>query len=88
MGKSVTNLVNIKNNAIAFLYTDIHETRVPFVASHPFTSTWHFFEGAGIDGIIDLHDEDARDKWRKIMRKNIEKCDLLHLFMMLNHRIF
>lgn len=84
MAKGVTDMKSIRDNAVAFLYVDICETRVPFVASHPFTSTWHFFEGAGINSIMDLHDEDARDKWRKIMRGKIEKCDLLHLFMMMN----
>lgn len=84
MARTVTDMASIRSNAIAFLYVDIRETKIPFVASHPFTSTWTWFSRSNLDGIKDLHDEDAQAEWRSALREQIEKCNLLHLFMMMN----
>ena len=40
MNKIETDLEKIKEMAIAFLMVDIEPTKVDFIASHPFTSSW------------------------------------------------
>lgn len=78
-----TNLANIKAIAKQFLYVDIAETQVPFVASHPFTNSW-FTMLPGREGIVDLHDpEDAR-KWREEITSLVDKSTLFEVFMMMN----
>ena len=86
MGRT-TDMERIKSKAKAFLYTDIAETRIPFVASHPFTNTWHTYlpkEGERFGEMIDLHDEEKAKLWRSFMEQSIDEANLLRLFMLMN----
>ena len=78
-----TNLARVKDIAKAFLYTDIKSTKIEFVASHPFTNTWHTFLPNEI-GVVDLHDEVCAYKWRKSLEGFIEQGDLLGIFSLMN----
>lgn len=78
-----TNMDKVKNIATVFLYVDIAETRVPFVASHPFTNTWHSMNPQTKE-LIDLHNEVDASAWREGVKEEIGKSDLLHLFMLMN----
>lgn len=78
-----TNMDEVKSLATVFLYVDIKETRVPFVASHPFTNTWHCMNPQTKE-LIDLHNEDDASAWREGVKEHIWKSDLLHLFMLMN----
>ena len=94
-----TDLKSIRKIAKMFLYTDILETDVPFVAAHPFTPYWfgiipkvatnHFAINCSImfspeNGIADLRNATDAAKWRKGMEKIIEQRDLLGIFFLLN----
>lgn len=81
-----TNLDNIKATAKHFLHVDIAETSTPFVASHPFANTWFAAlpDGEGAPEMVDLHDPDAARKWRDLIGKQIDKCDLRGIFVMIN----
>lgn len=77
-----TNLEMIKIMAKSFLRLDIAETRVPFVASHPFTSSW--IVGLPDGSVVDLHDVETARKWREDVGNLIDKSTLYEIFMMMN----
>lgn len=70
MSRRITDMERVRSVAVMLLYLDIQPTKIPFIASHPFTDSWF----GGITGkngkpeIVDLHDEQARKKWRAIKR--------------------
>lgn len=78
-----TNLGKVRFVAEAFLDVDICETKVPFVASHPFTSSWAA-PAIGEMKLLDLHNEEEQKIWRESLRKEIKKSSLFQIFMMLN----
>lgn len=67
-----------------FLQMDIKETTVPFVANHPFTSSWYTMLDDG--RLVDLHDKDVRKQWRSEMSEHIDEVDLMRLFVMLDKK--
>lgn len=77
-----TNLEKIREMAKLFLDVAIKETRVPFVATHPFTSTWVTMLPPG--ELVDLHDQGAAQRWRAYVEKNIRGAGIVALFAMLN----
>lgn len=77
-----TNLDAIRQVAVAFLYTEIHETGIVFVASHPFTDRWETYMLDSEWG--DLHDSKTARKWREIIEKQLKKSDLFGIFVMMN----
>ena len=77
-----TNLEKARGVAKNFLYVDIAETRVPFVASHPFTNSW--FAVLPGEGIVDLHEPEMAKKWRERKASVIEGSSLRDIFLMLN----
>lgn len=84
-----TRLEQVKETARMFLYVDIAETKVPFIASHPFTNTWTVMLQDNkavhtLENLVDLHDEEAADRWRKEMEREIKKATILRLFSLLN----
>lgn len=82
MNKIETDLEKIKEMAIAFLMVEIEPTKIDFIASHPFTSSWFsYIDG---EGIVDLHDNEVADRWRKEIKKTIQKLDLKGIFFLLN----
>lgn len=80
-----TNITGIRETAKAMLFLDIAETKLPFVASHPFTNTWITGKNSK-DGftLIDLHDSKMLMEWRESKAKEIDNSNLLHIFMMMN----
>lgn len=80
-----TDLNKIKTLAKAFLYVDIAETKVPFIASHPFTNSWYVvIDNSKPFNMVDLHDESNAEQWRKQVSGFIDKCDLMELFFLFN----
>lgn len=77
-----TNLDRIREWAKAILYIDIKETGTPFIASHPFTSSWFTMGENG--KVMDLHDPEALQKWREELKQQIDEADLIQLFLHLN----
>ena len=77
-----TNIEEIKTLALIFLNSEINETGVSFVASHPFTNSW--FTMLRSMEMVDLHIEENANKWRSEFKEIILDSDLLHLFMLLN----
>lgn len=84
MSNIVTDMERIREEALVFLYTDICETKVPFVASHPFTNTWTTAGATMESGFWDLRNEKDLRKWHERVGKEIEKANLLRLFMLMN----
>lgn len=85
--KNETNLVYINAIANCLLDKDIEETQVSFIASHPFTNTWTtclMDDKANSYELVDLHNQEHAAKWRKYVRKEIGKTNLLGVFTMLN----
>ncbi len=89
---TATKLESIKEVARCFLYVDIMETKVPFVASHPYTNSWEtvlpvkglLTEDKLADSFVDLRDEKGLSRWRKHMEGAIAEADLIDLFLLLN----
>jgi len=77
-----TNMCRVKEVAKAFLFMDIAETKVPFVASHPFTSSWFWMNPKG--ELVDLHNVGAAREWREKMKTQIDESDLDSLFAWMN----
>lgn len=83
MSKSETCLDRIREMAMAFLFLDIKPTKVDFIASHPFTSSW-FTAFPTENGIVNLRDTENADKWREKVKSNIETATVKEIFFMLN----
>lgn len=80
-----TDLGKIREIAKAFLYVDIAETKLPFLASHPFTNSWCVMVGKGQTwNIVDLHDEANAKKWREEVSGHIDKSELIGIFLLIN----
>lgn len=87
MGRTVTDMDAVRSMAVKFLYVDIAETKMGFIASHPFTNSWVTSlpkDGERFGEMVDLHNEDSADRWREHLREQIDRADLLHIFMMMN----
>lgn len=85
MSRNITDIERVRNVAVMLLYLDIQPTKVPFVASHPFTDSW-FVGIAGKNGepeIVDLREVEAQKKWRVAKRSMIEEEDLIDILLML-----
>lgn len=76
-----TDMESIRNLAIAFLYTDIHATKISFVASHPFINTWETY--IPHKGLVDLREEKNVRVWRETVEKLLKKQDLVGIFFMM-----
>lgn len=83
-----TKLDNIKELAIAFLYVDIRETAIPFVATHPFTNNWYVGiqePGRKKADVIDLHDAKDVERWREQIKTLINDSDQVSdIFRLMN----
>lgn len=88
MRKHDTDIEHIRRAAKTLLYLDIAPTRIPFVATHPFTDTWNAgwrttekkddtFE------IIDLHDKDKQKEWRKVVSGEIDTGNLTDILFII-----
>lgn len=87
MARTVTDMDAVRSMAVKFLYVDIAETKMGLIASHPFTNSWVTSipkEGERFGEMIDLHDEDNAERWRSFVREQIDRAELLHIFMMMN----
>ena len=87
MGRTVTDMDAVRSMAVKFLYVDIAETKMGFIASHPFTNSWVTSlpkDGERFGEMVDLHNEDSAERWREHLREQIDRADLLHIFMMMN----
>lgn len=71
--------------ARVFLYTNIHETDVPALVSHPFTSSWivSINKESGYE-LLDLHEQEALDLWRSHMTEFIATAELVQLMHYFN----
>ena len=80
-----TNMKLIRALAVDFLNVEIQETRMPVVASHPFTGSWFAAvrSSKGVE-MVDLHEPYSAQKWREMMAEEINKSDLVRLFMLLH----
>lgn len=80
-----TNIQEVHNMARAFLYTDIRETDIAALASHPFTSSWVVSIGkANGYKLIDLHAQAMLSLWRSHMAECIATAELVQLFYYFN----
>lgn len=73
-----TDLDEIKRTAITLLHTDIYETPYsPMIVKHPFADTGLTALPDGNGGItmINLMEEDAQNRWRQQMARQIDKAD-------------
>lgn len=82
--KKKTDLNYVRKIAECFLDTDIIETQVPFVAHHPFTSSWTVYIKDDGFKLVDLHEAEHAAKWRNYYKEEIRNADLLEIFAMLN----
>lgn len=78
-----TEIDKVIELAISFLYVDIAETDIHFVANHPFTNGWFVYDNDN-KTFLDLHREVDLSIWREHMIKQIKNSDLVHIFMLLN----
>lgn len=87
MNRKETDLRKVRSIAIGFLGVDIAETKISFIANHPFTNTWQVClpkEGVRGGEMVDLHDEENVERWRNFLQEQIENANLVEVFMMLN----
>lgn len=82
MSKSETSLERIREMATAFLLLDIKPTKVDFIATHPFTSSWISYLEE--EGVVDLHDDEVADRWRNVIKEDIHKMDVKGIFFLFN----
>ncbi len=81
-----TNLVEVKQTALALLSTEINETPYsPMIVKHPFTDTGvsAIPDGKGGVEMIDLTEDDAQFKWRQSMARQIDKADNAYAIYMM-----
>ena len=77
MSKYKTDIDKIRGVAEMLLYLDIQPTKIPFIASQPFTDSW--VSGINENGkkeLVDLSKEDGAKKWREAVKSEIEKSDI------------
>ena len=83
MKMCVTDLERIRRCAKILLDTEIKETGIEFISTHPFTNMWFIYD-PGTKELWDLHDEKKADAWRKNLKELIHQADLYQLCRMLN----
>lgn len=81
-------LKQIRDIAITLLYTDIHPTNIPFIATHPFTNNYHVTipNQEGQPEWVDLHEEEKADVWRRFIKTLIKNSTMQEILLMINYQ--
>lgn len=77
-----TDLVKVKQTALALLSTEINETPYsPMIVKHPFTDTGvsAIPDGKGDVEMIDLTEDDAHLRWRKSIDTALSSFDFWYV---------
>lgn len=80
-----TDLNAIKDKAKLLVYFDIKETKVPFIAQHPYIDYWHTSLKINDEyQIVDLHDQNMLMLWREKIKGLIDTSNINGIFCLIS----